>query len=54
MNWPANANLAVKTLRTIALGEFIDTNKMSNSILAFYGIIIGNNSEQTDDLTAEA
>ena len=54
VNWPANANLAVKTLRTIALGEFIDTKKMSNSILAFYGIIIGNNSEQTDNLTAEA
>ena len=30
INWPANANLAVKTLRTIALGEFIDTTKMMN------------------------
>jgi hypothetical protein len=38
INWPANANLAIKTLRTIALGEFIDTNKMMNTVAAFYGI----------------
>ena len=38
INWPANANLAVKTLRTIALGEFIDTTKMMNSVAEFYGI----------------
>jgi hypothetical protein len=38
INWPANANLAVKTLRAIALGEFIDTTKMMNSVAEFYGI----------------
>ena len=41
VNWPANANLAIQTLRTIALGEFFDTTKITNGILNFYGIYPG-------------
>ena len=43
INWPANSHLAVKTLRTVALGEFMDKTKMMNSVAKFYGIHI--NSE---------
>ena len=53
VNWPPNANLAVKTLRTIALGEFIDTNKILNSIVDFYGIQIESHSRQIDDQPVE-
>jgi hypothetical protein len=37
LNWPANASLAIKTLRTFALGEFIDYKKIYNKVLAYYG-----------------
>jgi hypothetical protein len=37
LNWPTNASLAIKTLRTIALAEFIDFKKMGGKVLAFYG-----------------
>jgi hypothetical protein len=37
LNWPANASLAIKTLRTIALGEFIDTKKIGNKVIEWYG-----------------
>jgi len=28
VNWPPNASKAIKTIRKIALGEFIDTKKI--------------------------
>ena len=37
LNWPANASLAIKTLRTVALGEFIDYKKIYNKVLTYYG-----------------
>ena len=38
VNWPANASLGIKTMRTIALGEFIDTKKVMGDTLKFYGV----------------
>lgn len=38
-NWPPNASIAIKTLRTIALGEFIDLTKPKIKILEFYGLL---------------
>jgi hypothetical protein len=38
VNWPPNASLTIKTLRTIALGEFIDTNKIKSQVYDFYGL----------------
>ena len=38
VNWPPNASLTIKTLRTIALGEFIDTNKIKAQAYDFYGL----------------
>ena len=36
LNWPANALMAIKTLRTLALGEFIDIKKIASKISNFY------------------
>jgi len=38
VNWPPNASMAIKTVRTIALAEFIDTNKVKQKALDFYGL----------------
>lgn len=38
VNWPANAKLAIKTVRTIALLEFINVGKIKNKVLDYFGI----------------
>lgn len=38
VNWPANAKLAIKTVRTIALLEFINVGKIKNNVLDYFGI----------------
>ena len=48
VNWPPNASLAVNTLKTIALGEFIDIQKMLKTTLNFYGIEIGAHEIKTE------
>ena len=37
LNWPSNASIAIKTIRTIALGEFINTKKIKKIIFKYYG-----------------
>ena len=37
-NWPPNAELAVTTMRSVALGEFIDYSLYTKKVLDFYGI----------------
>ena len=38
VNWPPNASLAIKTVRTVALGEFVDTKKIKQKAFDFYGL----------------
>ena len=44
VNWPANAKLAIKTIRTIALLEFINFGAIKNKIFVYFGI-----SQETSD-----
>jgi hypothetical protein len=37
VNWPPNAKLIVETLETIALGKFIDRDKIKGKVMDFYG-----------------
>ena len=38
VNWPPNAKLIVETLETIALGKFIDQEKIKRKVADFYGL----------------
>jgi hypothetical protein len=38
LNWPPNASMAIKSIRSIALGEFIDTKALKAKILDYYGL----------------
>ena len=38
VNWPPNAKLIVETLETIALGKFIDKEKIKRKVADFYGL----------------
>jgi len=38
VNWPPNASVAIKSIRSIALGEFIDTKALANKALDYYGL----------------
>ena len=38
VNWPPNATVALTTFRKIALGEFIDTKKLGDTLLEFFGL----------------
>jgi flagellar hook-basal body complex protein FliE len=38
VNWPPNASMAIKTVRTVALAEFIDTKKVEQKVFDFYGL----------------
>jgi hypothetical protein len=46
LNWPPNASMAIKSIRSIALGEFIDTKALKAKILDYYGL---NSIPQKDD-----
>jgi hypothetical protein len=38
INWPANATVVLKSLRTLAFAEFIDYTKIGKKVAYFYGI----------------
>lgn len=38
VNWPANARLAIKTVRTIALLEFINWAAIREKVLDYFGL----------------
>ena len=38
VNWPPNAKLVVATIETIALGKFIDKDKLMQNVMHFYGL----------------
>ncbi len=38
VNWPPNAKLVVQTLETIALGKFIEKEKIKRKLMDFYGL----------------
>jgi hypothetical protein len=38
INWPANATVVLKSLRTLAFAEFIDYTKIGKKVAYFFGI----------------
>lgn len=51
VNWPPNAKLVVKTLETIALGKFIEKEKIKRKFMDFYGLgVQSDNVKQAREL----
>jgi hypothetical protein len=51
VNWPANATVVLKSLRTLAFAEFIDYNKIGKKVARFYGIQLPASGGDGDNAT---
>ena len=49
VNWPPNAHVAIKTIRLVALAEFLDFNRIWDDVKNYFGF----SNEESEDTIAE-